>query len=147
MKDRFKIFTTLISKISRAIKKIKAEEMASFNLKTVHVSCLYFLHTDLAKTATELTDICDEDKGAISRALNQLEKEGYLTTSSKTVKKYKSIINLTNKGHKLGEIITEKIDKYLDRASAGITEEERVQMYCTLSHISDNLQKINKGEL
>ena len=34
---RFKLFTSLMSKINKSIRKIKAMEMAEFNLKSTHV--------------------------------------------------------------------------------------------------------------
>ena len=44
MEERFKTFTVLISKISRNIKKIKNQEMAEYGLRSVHVTCLYYLY-------------------------------------------------------------------------------------------------------
>ncbi|MBQ7880983.1 MAG: hypothetical protein IJ358_04000 [Clostridia bacterium] len=44
MEQRFETFTVQIAKISRCIRKIKSEEMAEFNLKSPHVSCLYYLY-------------------------------------------------------------------------------------------------------
>ena len=41
MDPRFETFTVLINKISRSIKKIKNQEMAEYDLRSVHVSCLY----------------------------------------------------------------------------------------------------------
>ena len=38
MEERFETFTVLIARISRGIKRIKAEEMAEFGLKGPHVS-------------------------------------------------------------------------------------------------------------
>ena len=43
MEERFETFTILIARISRSIKRIKSEEMADFELKGPHVSCLYYL--------------------------------------------------------------------------------------------------------
>ena len=42
MLDRFKTFTLLITNINRSIRKIKTEEMAEYNLKSIHISCLYY---------------------------------------------------------------------------------------------------------
>ena len=39
MEERFETFTVLIARISRGIKRIKAEEMAEFGLKGPHVLC------------------------------------------------------------------------------------------------------------
>ena len=77
--DRFETFTNTIAKISRNIKRIKSNEMQKFNLKTPHVSCLYFLYKkDGSLTAKELCDVCDEDKAAISRSIEHLEKENFI---------------------------------------------------------------------
>ena len=84
---RFKLFTSLMSKINKSIRKIKAMEMAEFNLKSTHVSCLYYLYEEDTLTAKELCDICEEDKAAISRTLDYLESNGYLTCDAKLQKK------------------------------------------------------------
>ena len=81
MEERFETFTVLIARISRSIKRIKADEMADFELKGPHVSCLYYLSQQDGMTAAELCERCDEDKAAISRSLDDLEKNGYIKNS------------------------------------------------------------------
>ena len=54
MEERFETFTVLITRISRSIKRIKADEMADFELKGPHVSCLYYLSQQDGMTAAEL---------------------------------------------------------------------------------------------
>ena len=142
MQNRFKLFTVLTTRINRFIKKIKAEEMAEFNLKSTHVSCLYYLYVESSLTAKELCDICDEDKGAISRSLDYLEKNGYLKCESNAEKRYKSPLELTELGKCVAEKISKKIERILDEASIGLTEENRVIFYQSLNLISDNLEKI-----
>lgn len=142
MIDRFETFTVLISKISRNIRKIKTEEMAEYNLRSVHVSCLYYLYKKANMTATELCDKCEEDKAAISRSLDYLEKNGYLIRKSETNKRYKSSLVLTDKGKEIGEIISLKIDHVLDEVSGNLTEAERESFYYCLSMISDNLSRL-----
>ena len=142
MENRFKMFTVLTSKINRCIRKIKTEEMAEFDLKSTHVSCLYYLYSENTLTAKELCDICDEDKAAISRSLEYLENNGYLKCESKTVKRYKSPIELTEKGKIIAYKISEKIELILEEASIGLSEENRVIFYKSLSLISENLEKL-----
>ena len=48
MTERFETFTVLINRISRKIRKIKIQEMADYNLRSAHVSCLYYLYTNRA---------------------------------------------------------------------------------------------------
>ena len=143
LKARFETFTVQIAKINRCIKKIKTEEMSEYNLKSPHLSCLYYMFKNqIALTAKELCEICDEDKGAISRSIDYLEKNGYIFGDSKTEKRYRSPLHLTEKGEKAGESIANKIDNILVLASEGLTEENRKIFYESLILISDNLQKI-----
>ena len=120
MEERFETFTVLITRISRSIKRIKADEMADFELKGPHVSCLYYLSQRDGMTAAELCERCDEDKAAISRSLDDLEKNGYITCASGAG----------------------KITRILEAASEGLSEAERQTMYRALALVSENLERI-----
>ena len=142
MEERFKTFTVLISKINRSIRKIKTEEMAEFNLKSPHVSCLYYLYKEKSLTAKELCDICEEDKAAVSRSIWYLEKEGYIVCDTEAQKRYKSHLRLTEKGVEAGERIAQKIDGILSKTKEGLSDEELNTFYNCLSLINKNLQDI-----
>jgi len=147
MENRFENFTMLISKISRGIRKIKTEEMTEFNLKSSHVSIIYYLHKMGSLTAKELCDICVEDKGAVSRAIDYLEANACLACESSLKKRYNSRIMLTQKGNKIGQSIVSRIDGILENASCGLEEKDRIVLYKSLALISENLEKIcNKYE-
>ena len=145
MEHRFETFTVLIASINRCIRKIKSEEMAEFDLKSPHVSCLYYLHKTESLTARELCDLCEEDKSNISRSIKYLEENGYLVCHSRMQKRYQSPLALTDKGREVGKYITERIDSVLKEASAGLSEEHRVILYRSLSLVNDNLQKLCDG--
>lgn len=145
MKERFKTFTVLISKISRNIKKIKNQEMAEYGLRSVHVSCLYYLYSAESLTATELCELCEEDKATISRGLEFLEQNGYIVCETKYAKRYKSALVLTEKGLEVGKKITDKIDCVLDEICIDLTENQREEFYRNLTMISDNLELCTKG--
>ena len=145
MQERFELFTVLINRISRSIRKIKNQEMAEYNLRSAHVSCLYYLYTSKGLTATDLCERCEEDKATISRAVDYLETNGFIICESKCAKKYKSSLVLTDKGNEVGKKIADKIDGVLDSVSVGLTEEERVAFYHSLSIISESLETISKN--
>ena len=42
IEDRYTVLTILFSKITRAMRKIKAEAMKEYNLKGSHVSCIFY---------------------------------------------------------------------------------------------------------
>lgn len=147
MQERFETFTVLINRISRNIRKIKNQKMAEYNLRSVHVSCLYFLYMANGLTATELCERCEEDKATISRALDYLETNGFLTREAQSAKRYKSPLLLTDKGIEAGKKVTDKIDSVLDEISIDLTEEERAAFYRSLSIISDRLEAVSKSGL
>lgn len=142
MQERFQTFTILIARLNRCIRKIKTEEMAELDLKSPHVSCLYYLYKADSLTSKELCDICEEDKANISRSIEFLEKNGYIVSRSKTEKRYKSPLILTEKGRETGAHIVRKIDAVLESVGDGVPEDQREIMYRSLSVICDNLQKI-----
>ena len=142
MEERFETFTVLIGQISRSIYKLKTMEMAGYDLRSSHVSCLYYLYKMKSLTAKELCDICAEDKANISRAVKYLEENGYLRCESKRVKRYQSPLILTEKGEEIGERIAFKIDRILSRAGDGVSEEDRRIMYRSLAVIRENLSKL-----
>ena len=145
--DRFSTFTVLVNRIVRNIHRIKAEEMSRFGLKSTHVSCLYYLYREEKPlTASELTVICDEDKAAISRAIDYLSKEGYVTCEGAALKKYKSPVVLTPKGMEVSKSIAGRVDSILAAASEGLSDEDRAVFYKGLDLVSGNLQKICDGK-
>ena len=59
--ERFETFTVLLNRISRNIRRIKNQEMTDLGLRSVHISCLYYLHRGTDMTAAALCDHCEED--------------------------------------------------------------------------------------
>ena len=147
MENRFETFTVLINRISRNIRKIKNQEMAEYGLRSAHVSCLYYLYTGKGLTATDLCECCEEDKATISRALEYLEGEGYLFCESKSAKRYKSPLLLTEKGEQIAGLITDKINWVLKEVSTGLTEEQRLAFYRSLTIISDSLDTMARTRI
>lgn len=142
MDERFHTFTVLISTINRAIYRIKTEEMAEFNLKSSHVSCLYYLYKKGSLTSTELCEVCEEDKANISRSVKHLEAGGYIECLSNAEKKYHRPLSLTEMGKEIGERISQKIDAILEKASEGLSHKARMDFYSSLALINNNLKKI-----
>ena len=144
MEGRFETFTVLIGKINRCIKKIKTEEMDEMNLKSPHVSCIYYLYRCEELTAKELGDICGEDKAALSRSLVTLENNGYIICNDKNKKRYRSYLKLSEKGREAGKKIADIIERMLNIASDGLSEEKRKIMYEGLTLICNNLDNLCK---
>lgn len=142
MQERFNEFTVLIARLNRLIYQLKTDEMSDFNLKSSHLSCIYYIYKEYSLTAKTLCDLCGEDKANISRAIKYLENNGYLIYGSKTQKRYQAPLVLTEKGKIVGKHISEKIYAILNVASTGLSNEDRMAMYRCLNIICENLKKI-----
>ena len=138
--ERFETFTVLINRIGRSIKRLKAGQMAQLELKGPHVSCLYYLYSFGPMTAAELCERCEEDKAAISRSLEYLESSGYLHPQAG--KKYRAKLLLTPAGQQAGAEVARRINRILEAAGAGLSEQEREIMYRAMEKISVNLENI-----
>ena len=142
MEERFRNFTVLITKLYRAIRKIKNEETEEYGLSSPHVSCLYYLYKEHSLTLTELVDICLEDKAILSKAIAHLEKVELIACDSNQKKRYNSYFTLTDKGMTVAQGIATKIDNILDYVSDGVSDADREILYRSLSIISDKLDKL-----
>ena len=150
MEKRFETFTLLITSLSRSIRRIKTETMAEYDLKSPHVSCLYYLYKRPGKTAAELCELCEEDKAAVSRSILYLEKNGYLSRTVGTAdgisrvgsKHYRVPLTLTEKGNDIAVHLVERIDLVLETVAEGVSAEDRAIMYRTLEQINRNLRVI-----
>lgn len=140
--ERFKTFTILIANLSRSIRKIKTETMAKWNLKSHHVSCIYYLYERKFLTPKELTEISGEDKANLSRSIEYLEENGFVKTEAAPGRKYKVHLALTEKGMTVGKEIRGRIDVILLKASEGVSDEDRDVMYRSLMRVNENLQSI-----
>ncbi len=138
MQDRFQAFVTGISVCYKYIQKIKSVEMTEFGLKGAHAMCLFFLHSHPeGLTAAQLSQLCAEDKAAVSRSLASLAEKGYIESDEK---KYRSRIRLTEQGKKVAVHIDEMIERWVESGGDGLSEENREAFYSSLELISNNLR-------
>lgn len=139
MENLFENFTITVLKINKMVQKIKQFEMQEYNLKGVHVMCIYYLNKHKQGiTASELMRLTYEDKGAISRALKQLREDGY---AKYDLDSYNANITLTKKGEQIAEQIIKKIDKAVSFASADFTDEQRAFFYKSMDAICSNIKE------
>lgn len=142
MNERFENFTFGIIKLYKLVQKIKLNEMREYDLKAVHVMCIYNLYTHGKMTASELSKQTLEDKAAISRALKLLSGKKYVTYNPDS---YNSPIELTELGATVAEAIVEKAQRAVDAAGGTFTDEQRTTFYQCLETISEKLEDYCKN--
>ena len=147
MIQRFETFVTAIAQINRSIQRIKNREMAAMGLKGTHVMCVFQLrqHPE-GLTTTQLAQLCDEDKAAVSRALAELEAQG-LTTAAPTPgpRRYRTPILLTEKGCQVADQVDSRIMEAVRLAAQGYSAQERDNFYRVLLQVAENLQRAEQS--
>ena len=117
--------------------------MQALGFKGKQVQCLFALYTtDGGATSKELSEICGEDKGMLSRTIKELLAQGLVYIDEQGDQKYRNPVKLTAKGSSIARIVADKISVMLAKGSDGITDEHRTILYHSLLRISDNLTKI-----
>ena len=136
--ERFQAFVTGISVCYKYIQKIKSLEMTEFGLKGAQAMFLFFLHSHPeGLTAAQLSQLCAEDKAAVSRSLASLLEEGYIVSDEK---KYRSRIRLTQRGEEVACRIDQMIERWVESGGDGLTEPDRDVFYSSLELIANNLR-------
>lgn len=100
MQDRLKD-CGIYHRIAPLSAKLKELEMGQMDLKAGYTMCLYYLgkHPE-GLTATQLTELCKEDKAAISRTLSQLSSKGLVSCELPEHKRsYRTLYYLTEEGN------------------------------------------------
>ncbi len=143
MISRFQQFAASVASIHRSIQKIQRVEMARYGLKGPHAQCLLAMdqYPD-GITASQLCVICDKDKAAISRTVVELEREGLVQRCMRGENRYRALLKVTEQGKIAAEHVAERAKLAVEKASEGMTEEQRVTLYKLLGLIADHLQTI-----
>lgn len=151
MRERVTEFTTLIPLAYKKLQQIKKQQSAAYDvydIKGVHVMCLYHLGRHAGGlTVTELASLCCEDKAATSRTVEYLVERGYVVhEKAQSRKRWRSKVQLTDSGQALCKVV----DNIASQASAVITSgipEKDVQIfYDVLNQMIANMDKFQDEE-
>ncbi len=143
MLERFEKFTQSIGTAYKYVGKIKSNHMSAFDLKGSHVMCIFFLgRTPNGLKATELCELCQEDKGAVSKTLNTLKKRGLVESSVGRLRKYRAVYKITDAGMDVYNKVAVIIEDAVEKCGEGLTEDERLTFYKVLDKIIANLGRI-----
>lgn len=137
---RFQAFLTGMTECYKFIQRIKSAEMTEFGLKGTHVACMFFLHHNPeGLTASQLCQLCAEDKANISRMVADLRQRGFIRQP--LGKNYRKPLYLTEAGKALAARMDDLIESWVSIGGEGLTEDQRLTFYHCLSVISDNLRE------
>ena len=145
MKSRYEQFASSISTIYHAIQQIERNEMVRFGSRGVYAQYLAALHScPEGLTAARLSELCDRDKAAVSRAVSDMEAEGLILREGREDTMYRAVIRLTEKGRQAAEDVAGRASTAVEAGGRGLSPKERDALQAALALIADNLEAIMK---
>lgn len=148
MIGRYELLSSSISSMYHDIQKIERVEMAKFGLKGPHAQCILALgRYSEGLTVSQLCDICDKDKAAISRTISELEEAGMVLRSPRNGTRYRAPLTLTEQGITAAQAVSERAHLAVEQAGLGLEDSQRQIFYQVLTLIAGNLHTIYKDGL
>ncbi len=145
MISRYELFTTAISSIYHQFRKIERDEMERYGLRGTYTQ--YLLAIDRSAdgiTAAQLSELCEKDKAAVSRAVADMETQGLVSRSTTNERAYRARLCLTEEGKRAAEFVRKRSQIAVDLAGNGLSDADRAVLYAALELIAGNLQRISR---
>ena len=148
MITKYEVFTLAIASLHQDIQRIERTEMAKYGLKGPHAQCLLALsrHPE-GVMASQLCEICEKDKAAISRSVAELEEAGLLVRKERGGVRYRASLLLTDRGQEAAKNVKQRAQLAVEQAGVGLTDEKREVFYDVLTCIAGNLHTICRDGL
>lgn len=145
MISKYEQFSTSVAALNRYIQKIEREEMVKYGYKGSFAQYLVVLqrHPE-GLTSTQLCEICDKDKAAVSRAVGEMEERGLVYRENIGGTMYRAKLRLTKEGKSAADYVCLRAESAVTAAGQGLTDESRQAFYSALALIAGNLQKYCK---
>lgn len=148
MISRYEQFTTAISSIYHYFQKIERDEMERYGLRGTYTQ--YLLSIDRSEggiTAAQLSELCEKDKAAVSRAISEMEMQGLVSRTLTNERAYRARLCLTEKGERAAEFVRHRSKTAVDLTGNGLSDADRAVLYAALELIAANLHKIARDGL
>ena len=145
--NRYEKFILAVEGIHKAMQKIKINEAPKFGLKSVHLFWLCeLLKKNDGMTACELAEKSQINRSLVSREIETLRKNRYVSIAPSGRGSYNAKIVLTEKGRETAREIEAVALGFQNRTSVNISEAELVSFYTTLDKILANLSLLASEE-
>ena len=145
---KYELFSSSVACLYHDIQKIERVEMGAFGLKGPHAQVLLVMNRyPEGITATQLCEVCEKDKAAVSRSVAELEQAELVKRAAHNGSRYRARLTLTEKGVEAAQSVSRRARQAVEQAGEGLTDEQREVFYSVLAQIAGNLHAICKNGL
>ena len=146
MIGRYQQFSYIVSVINRQIQKIERDEMEKYGYKGAFAHYLMAMRRNPdGVTSAQLSEMCDKDKAAVSRAVAEMETKGLLERLATGDNLYRAAIVLTDRGREIAEYVANRAVSAV--GCIGLDEQEIEKFYTALDLIASHLREVCKKGL
>ncbi|MBU7031548.1 MAG: MarR family transcriptional regulator [Theionarchaea archaeon] len=128
----------LVSCIYRYTQTYLSKELAPYSIGSGQFSFLLFLNREEGVTQDHIARILHVDKATATRALNKLEKEGYIQRQKDPADKRRYNIYLTDAGRKIYPVLKEISFRWTELLLKDFSEKEKDQFFAMISRVMEN---------
>lgn len=140
--SRYVIFTRTITGLMHCIQRIRTIAVEEFGLKGASMNCLFHLsRAGEGMTLSELSDLCEEDKAAISRSVREMVESDYARLETQNGSRYRAKIYLTEAGIHASKVLDQAVKAAVEEGGRFMTPEMRESFYRCLTGIYKNLEE------
>ncbi len=142
--ERFEQFTLGIDLLQKSVKQLKSYYAPHFGVKGVHTFWVYLLLSNPeGMTAAELAARSMIDRSLVSREIEELEKNGFVSAEGGGRRGYNRRITLTEKGRDAAQKIAAVANRVQENADRGIAPDELEIFYRTMEKLCENFTAIS----
>jgi len=143
MYSRYEKFATVIPALYRCMQRIERDEMVKYGYKGAYAQYLAAIaRYPEGVTATQLCEICEKDKAAVSRVLAEMIQCGLVERED--MRNYRARLFLTPEGQRLANVVRDRATAAVHAVDQGLSSADRETFYSVLKLISDNLYRIGR---
>ena len=143
MLDRFEMFSGAISAAYRCLQKLERDEMEKYGYKGAFAQYLIAINRyPDGVTASQLCEMCDKDKAAVSRIVAEMHEKGLIVRDGDNA--YRARFRLTDEGAKATRFVIERAEIAARDVGKGLSDEKRQVFYESLALLVANLESVCK---
>ena len=143
MLTNFEEFSLGIHELYRSIHKNESAVMNKYGLRGAYVKYLVaMLQSPGGLTISQICEVCDQDKAAVSRAVSELVGREFIWRDNPKGNHYRAKLKLTQRGTELAREVCASGEEVFNEAVAVLSEEQKLELYKITGLMFDNIHGI-----
>ena len=148
MLTNYETFSLGLHELYRSIHKNESAVMNKYGLRGAYVKYLVaLLQCPEGLTISQLCEVCDQDKAAVSRAVSELVGREFLWRFNPKGNHYRAKLKLTERGTELAREVCLSGEEFFNEAIAVLSEAQKEELYKTTGLMFDNIHDITMKKI